>query len=51
MRTNPSRLTAFDMENGLLGLLNYVLIHLKGSLNKTGICPFDRFIWKICMLR
>jgi len=42
MRTNPSRLLAFDMENGLLGLLNYVLIHLKGSLNKTGICPFDK---------
>lgn len=41
METDPRRLMDMSLEDGLEGLLNYVLAHIKGAVSSNTKMPFD----------
>jgi len=41
MERAPLRITDYSLENGLCGILHYVLAHIKGCFGKESVLPFD----------
>lgn len=41
MKTDPRRLNDLTLESGIEGLLHYILAHIQGVQNQSGILPFD----------